>query len=80
MKLSTPFLGMGMGGGLVAAVYAIGVEIQYISHVMSVILVACASIGLLCASVVFAKLQQRCDRYERLLSENKIQFSREPEP
>jgi hypothetical protein len=72
MKLSTPFIGMGMGGGLVVAIYAIGVDVQYAGPVMRIVLPACAAIGLYCASVAYQDVRKRCDRYERLLAAHGI--------
>lgn len=73
MKFDESTLGIGMGAGVVAAVYAIGVASAYgYSPVQRVLLPLFGMLGFVCATRLGLDLQRRCETYQRLLRKHGI--------
>jgi hypothetical protein len=73
MKFSETTIGMGMGMGVVAATYAIGVASQHgYPPLQRLLLPVSGALGFVCAVRAGLDLQARCERYARLLQKNGI--------
>ena len=73
MKFGEATIGMGMGAGVVAATYAIGIASQHgYPPLQRLLLPVSGALGFVCAVSAGLDLQQRCERYERLLRKNRI--------
>jgi hypothetical protein len=73
MKFGESTIGAGIGLGVVAAIYAIGIATQHgYPPLQRLLLPVSGALGFVCAISVGLDLQERCQRYERLLRKNGI--------
>lgn len=73
VKYDESTLGMGIGAGLVAAIYAITVASAYgYSPIQRLALPIFGTLGLVCAMWLGLDLQRRCERYQALLRKHGI--------
>jgi hypothetical protein len=73
MKFGESTIGVGMGVGVVAATYAIGIATQHgYPPLQRLLLPVSGALGFVCAMCAGLDLQERCERYERLLRKNGI--------
>ena len=73
MKFDESTLGIGMGAGIIAAIYAITVASAYgYSPLQRVLLPVFGTLGFACAMQLGLGLQRRCERYQQLLRKHGI--------
>ena len=73
MKFDDSTLGIGIGAGVVAAIYAIAVASAYgYSPLQRLSLPVFGTLGFVCAIRLGINLQRRCDRYQGLLRKHGI--------
>jgi hypothetical protein len=73
MKLNDSTLGIGMGAGLVAAIYAIGVASRYgYPPLQRLALPIFGMLGFACTMHMALELQRRCELFQHLLRKHGI--------
>jgi len=72
MKFSASTLGIGMGAGLVEAIFCVTAEMRRGGPIAWFVLGACLIGGIGCALTWSSGIQSRCDRYQEALRKHGI--------